>query len=190
MALIIDGYNLIHAANILGRGVGPGGLERARIALLEFLVASYDQQQRRAIVVVFDAEHAPPGLPRTVDYHGITVRFSAGYRDADELIEELIQKHSAPRKLTVVSSDHRIHRAAKRRRATPVDSDVWYAEAVRRRIERRAQQDAESQEQIAPGSLVSPGEIARWSRELAQEGLDPIFPPDYGADLNEEDDEL
>jgi hypothetical protein len=40
----------------------------------------------------------------------------------------LIRKHSSPRALTVVSSDHRLHRAARRRRATPIDSDRWVAD--------------------------------------------------------------
>ena len=30
MALVIDGYNLLHASGILGRGIGPGSLERSR----------------------------------------------------------------------------------------------------------------------------------------------------------------
>ena len=30
MAIVIDGYNLLHASGILGRGIGPGGLERWR----------------------------------------------------------------------------------------------------------------------------------------------------------------
>jgi hypothetical protein len=30
--------------------------------------------------------------------------------------------------LTVVSSDHRLHRAARRRKATPIDSEKWVAE--------------------------------------------------------------
>ena len=50
------------------------------------------------------------------------------YEDADSLIEELIQKNSTPKNLTVVSSDHRLHRAALRRKATPIDSDVWFDE--------------------------------------------------------------
>ena len=30
MSLLIDGYNLLHAAGIMGRGAGPGGLQRSR----------------------------------------------------------------------------------------------------------------------------------------------------------------
>ena len=40
MSLLIDGYNLLNAVGILGRGVGPGSLERSRLALLNFLAES------------------------------------------------------------------------------------------------------------------------------------------------------
>src|SRR4051794_30536608 len=70
MALIIDGYNLMHAAGILGRGVGPGSLERSRLALLHFVVESLDQAELAATTVVFDARAAPPGLPRELKHRG------------------------------------------------------------------------------------------------------------------------
>ncbi len=76
---------------------------------------------------MFDAADAPPGLPRTLEHRGLTVRFAAKSGSADELIEELIRADSAPRRLMVVSSDHRLQRAARRRKATAIDSDVWYA---------------------------------------------------------------
>lgn len=183
MALLIDGYNLIHGANILGRGVGPRGLERARLALLEFLVASLSEADRNTATVVFDAENAPPGLPRMTTYQGVTVRFSAGYRDADELIEELIGKDSAPRKLTVVSSDHRLHKAARRRKATAIDSDIWYAEMLRRRAESPV--GPEAAENKPPGPVLSEREIERLTRDVQREGLDKIFPPGYGEDLKD-----
>ena len=55
MPIIIDAYNLIHAANILGSGVGPGGLERARSALLHFWVESLSEKDKADCAVVFDA---------------------------------------------------------------------------------------------------------------------------------------
>ncbi len=47
MALLIDGYNLMHVAGIVGRGVGPGGLERSRLALLNFLAESLEPARFR-----------------------------------------------------------------------------------------------------------------------------------------------
>src|SRR5262245_4263994 len=114
MALVIDGYNFLHASGILGRGVGPGSLERSRSALLNFLAESLDARELGRTTVVFDAREAPPGLPRVVQHRGITVRFADPGSDADGVIEDLIRANSTPRKLVIVSSDHRLHRAARR----------------------------------------------------------------------------
>ena len=138
MSLVIDGYNLMYVAGILGRGTGPGSLQRSRLALLNFLAASLDPRELPHTTVVFDSHDAPWGLPRSLQHRGITVRFAAQYEEADDLIEELIGTDSAPRRLVVVSSDHRIQRAARRRRAKAADSDVWYAELVRSAARARA----------------------------------------------------
>src|SRR5687768_14469814 len=108
MSIIIDGYNLMHAAGLLGRRHGPGVLEKARLTLLNVLAESLDPADVPRTTVVFDAKHAPPGVEPTHVHHGLTVRFAAEHEEADELIEELIRTDSAPRRLTVVSSDHRV----------------------------------------------------------------------------------
>ena len=87
------------------------------LGLLHFLVESLAPGQLAQTVVVFDAHDPPPGLPRVVQYYGLTVRFAVKYESANALIEELIQADFTPKKLTVVSSDHRIQRAAQRRKA-------------------------------------------------------------------------
>ena len=51
-------------------------------------------------------------MPRETTHKGLVVRFAAREADADSLIEELIIADHSPRRLTVVSSDHRIQRAA------------------------------------------------------------------------------
>jgi uncharacterized protein len=136
MPLLIDGYNLLNATGIVGRGSGPGGFGRSRLAFLNFLAASIDPGELPHATVVFDAREAPPGLPRVMEHHGITVHFAPKHESADDLIAEMIEAASAPRRLVVVSSDHAVQRAARRRRAKAVDSDVWYAELVRARRER------------------------------------------------------
>jgi predicted RNA-binding protein with PIN domain len=161
MALLIYGYNLLHVSGIFGAGRGPGGLHRSREALLRFLAAAIDDSERLRTTIVFDAAEAPPGLPRTVTHEQITVHFAANYEDADAMIEELIAQADAPRSLLVVSSDHRIQRAARRRRAKYADSDVWYAQAVRRRTERtRPTRSAK------PTGPLSEDEVARWLKEF------------------------
>jgi len=57
---------------------------------------------------------------------GMTIIYAVEHEDADSMIEEIIRKHSNPKQLLVVSSDHRLHKAALRRKSNPIDSDVWY----------------------------------------------------------------
>jgi uncharacterized protein len=195
MALLIDGYNLLHASGILGRGVGPGGLERSRRALVNFLAESLDERELAETTVVFDAHEPPPGLPRASRQRGLQVRFAERGSDADSLIEQLIAEHSAPRRLTVVSSDHRLHRAARRRRAKAVDSDRWYHEVLRQRIERARRDDPAASSK--PSDPSTEGEVQYWMRRFGlitdsdgQQADDSTgespFPPGYAEDVQEE----
>jgi uncharacterized protein len=163
MPLLIDGYNLLHASSIHGRGRGAGALQRSREALLNVLAASIPADEVARTTVVFDARDPPWGVSRKTEHQGLTVIFASREGDADSLIEELIKQHSTPRKLTVVSSDHRLHRAAKRRRATAVDSDRWFAQLLRDRHERSHSQPGDA---IKPEGPFSPGEVDYWLRQF------------------------
>lgn len=132
MPLLIDGYNLMYGAGIVGDVRGPRGFERSRAALIGLVSRVVGDADRAGTTIVFDAAGAPPGLPSTLNHEGILVRFARGYGDADELLEELIAADHSPRRLTVVSSDHRVQRAAKRRKAAAIDSDVWFTAALRK----------------------------------------------------------
>lgn len=163
MPLIIDGYNLLHASGVLGRGKGRSSLERARTALLNLLAESLPAAELPRTTVVFDANDAPWGLSRKLDHQGITVYFASRHADADSMIEELIKADSSPKRLTVVSSDHRLHRAARRRRATAIDSDKWLAELLRARQERS---QSKADESIKPEGPFSPGEVDYWLKQF------------------------
>jgi hypothetical protein len=185
MPTIIDGYNVLHVVGLLGGAVGPGGLERARLALLNFLAESLDPGEVPRTTVVFDAHDAPWGAPRTMQHRSLTVLFAAQYDDADSLIEELIRRESAPRQLTVVSSDHRLQRAARRRKAGGIDSDVWYAEVVRQRRQRQ-QTTAEGPER--PPVPLLEEHVDYWIKQFGGESLlkqlaDDALPPAREADV-------
>ncbi|MFW6169271.1 MAG: NYN domain-containing protein [Planctomycetota bacterium] len=125
--LLIDGYNLLHASGVFGKG-GRTSLESSREALLDWLGQVLDDAQRRRTTIVFDAHDAPPGLPRSARKHELRIHFSPRGTEADDMLEELIRDHSSPRALTVVSSDHRLHRAARRRKAKAVDAEQWVSQ--------------------------------------------------------------
>jgi uncharacterized protein len=199
MPLLIDGYNLLHVSGVFGRGTALTELHRSREALLAFLAASLQPTERTHATIVFDAAGAPPGLPQRFRYEGIDVQFARDPGNADELIERLIAAHDAPRKLVVVSGDHRVQRAARRRRATAVDSDRWWADLCAQRRERGAELPALPQKPV--GELTT-GEVDYWVSQFADaptgervnkvdvtpiDDFDNPFPPGYGEDLLEKD---
>ena len=125
--LIIDGYNLIFQVGLEGRSRSTIALDRARDRLISTVAHHFTDQQRSRAAIIFDAKSLPIKESHFVSRKlGITIYFAVEYEDADSLIEELIATNSHPKHLVVVSSDHRIQKAAQRRKAAPIDSDVWY----------------------------------------------------------------
>jgi len=167
MALLIDGYNLLHVTDIFGAGGAGTALAGSRQALLDFLAAALDAKARAETTIVFDAAGAPPGLPRTIEHEGVTIRFArpsaplttGRFADADEMIEALIEAHPAPRSLTVVSSDHRVQRAARRRGAAFVDSDRWYADL---KAARRDPLPSHEEPPAKPVGEITPEQVDYW----------------------------
>ena len=139
---------------------------------------------------------APPGLPQSYPYEGITVQFARDPGNADELLERIIAAHDTPRKLVVVSGDHRVQRAARRRRATAVDSDRWWADLCAERRRKGAELPMPPQK---PTGNLSAGEVDYWVSQFSDappedspqtartrapaDDLDNPFPPGYGEDL-------
>jgi hypothetical protein len=165
--LLIDGYNLMHAAGMARERYGPGDLQRARERLLKFLFQRLTGSERAKTTLVFDARDAPQGLPHTWLRFGIHVVFAVPTGDADEVIEELLQHHAAPRQLTLVSSDHRLQNAARRRRAEFLDSDT-FVDYLETRTPPQEAEPAEA-EQTADPKLTggaSEAELAQWMAEF------------------------
>lgn len=140
--LLIDGYNLVLVAGLIKTLSGPGNVARARERLLGWLTGRLDEPQRARTTVVFDAQrHAVGELPS--QNQGITVLYSTEYPSADEMLEELIRVHSAPKQLVVVSSDHRIRDAARRRKAISIDSHSFYERIKNDTITRPAEDSSD-----------------------------------------------
>ncbi|OUT62829.1 MAG: hypothetical protein CBB71_01240 [Rhodopirellula sp. TMED11] len=126
--LLIDGYNLSQPglrSGAASRRPDPRWLQRNREGLLRDLVDPLGDWLCQQTAVIFDAANPPKDRPQHYAHHGIDVRFSVGYASADDLLIELIREHHTPKRLTVVSSDHRIQRAAKARGARFYDSQPW-----------------------------------------------------------------
>jgi len=103
----------------------------------------------------------------------------------------------------VVSSDHRVQRAARHRGAKSVDSAPWYSELL---SARRASGAAPWDMPTKPAGKLSPDEVAYWMDQFDEAPADPPeeaapqrggenmplddmnypFPPGYGDDLLDE----
>jgi predicted RNA-binding protein with PIN domain len=182
MLYLIDGYNLLFALGVLRKRMGPDGLEKARRNLLGVLHGSFGDESHH-VTVVFDAAKPPPGVPAEMTYQGIQVRFAIGMAAADDLIEVLIRKASAPRHLTVVSDDRRIKDAARRRHCVVSGCGDFLQEMERR----RKPAPPPPGEQPAKPSGVSSEEADHWLKEFADLADDPAMkelqdPPEFFED--------
>lgn len=167
---LIDGYNFLNASGIDTQDQilhGGTSLERNRLAMLNFLVRHLTPEELAATVVVFDGRYSLWSKTEEFTYHGLTVRFAARYPDADSLLEEMIREHTSPKRLTVISSDHRIQRAARRRRAKFIDSDIWYHQLCARHS-RRMQTTQQVQVASDKESIeLSPEDLESWLQEFS-----------------------
>jgi predicted RNA-binding protein with PIN domain len=131
MRLLIDGYNVIFSCGLAGRGRGWDALMRSRNQLISILSFRLDDGERSDATIVFDAlQSTTMDAPTTQKINELTVIYAVDHEDADSLIESLIKRHPTPKLLTVVSSDHRIQKAAVRRKATAIDSELWWDQVI------------------------------------------------------------
>ena len=127
MDIIIDGYNLIFQCGLQTKSTADDMLEQSRNRLLQEIASFGGVEVAKKTTIVFDAAHRPLAA-KTNRYRikNVLVLYADRFDDADSMIEHLITRHATPKKLTVVSSDHRLHKAALRRKAKPIDSEIWY----------------------------------------------------------------
>src|SRR5271166_1768358 len=185
MLWLIDGYNLMYAAGALdGREIRRESFYRKRRRFLSDLADALGPERCRETTVVLDASTPPADFPLETVYQGLNLIFALGDENADARIETLIAAHSVPKSLTVVSSDRRIRRAARRRRARTLSADEFLD--LLERFQTAERHDLSSQNPPTPRSLdrdspLSPEEAAHWMAEFReidagtelQETLDP-----------------
>lgn len=171
MRYLIDGYNLMFAGGLLGKKFGPDGFRKVRTRFLNDLAATLGPVEAAQTVVIFDASESPGDVPKRATHKGIGVVFAVDDENADARIELLIAEHSAPKGLTVVSSDRRIRQAATRRRATSVSADdFWVTLDALKRKPRVV--EAPAPVAASAGPVLTEAESAFWQNEFA--GLDAL----------------
>jgi hypothetical protein len=118
--LIVDGYNLLRAVqNLSEQTVGVTDTQICHI------ISRYLGITKKRGAIIFDGI-GPRDKSGFNNLANLEVVFSGRNKEADDVIEKLVLVNSAPRSLTVVSSDRRIKAAAGRRKSTAVNSiDFW-----------------------------------------------------------------
>jgi predicted RNA-binding protein with PIN domain len=175
MRFLIDGYNLMHALGLMGQKLGPTRFRKVRHRFLNDLAAALGTENAAHTTVVFDAREPPEGLPTETLQKGLRVVFVTDCDSADDRIEELIKADSAPKNLTVVSSDHRIQRAALRRKANALTSDAFWVDVSSRRprTARTTAPPARPLDDQAQQKGPSPAQTEEWLRTFAHLNEDP-----------------
>lgn len=168
--LLIDGYNLLHAAGLARVRYAPGDLERLRHRLVAMLAEKLTPEERLRCTIVFDAQDAPFASSRDSRIQNIAVVFAAPGGDADTLIEDLLQTHSAAKQVWMISSDHRLHKAARRRGATPMDSEPFWEQLRQSPDQRKALTPPTTPR---PQSTMKP-DVAAWLREFGDVSVEAI----------------
>lgn len=169
MRLLIDGYNLLFQSQEAGRAREPGWLEKARERLLQLLERQLPESELAATQIVFDASRRSQHTQDEIRSSGMVVTYAVDDAEADDLLERLIRQHSHAKQLTVVSSDHRIQRCAKARRATALDAEDFLdrleranARPQQRLVERSRTAEHETQHSPKP----TESEIRFWMEQF------------------------
>jgi len=193
--LLIDGYNLMHAAGIAKKVARPGELERWRHRLVKRVSQNLKPAERATTIIVFDAKESPDIGGREQLIEGIRVSYPAPGHEADELLEQMIAEHRAPQRLRVVSSDHRVQKAARRRHAKFLDSDKFLDELDERQRPHAAEKPEApaapaprshpkaappSRERPSPPSPIKPekGDADFWLKEFGDIEIEPLRDPE------------
>src|SRR5579863_625426 len=172
--LLIDGYNLMHAAGMAQHDYKPGELLKCRTRLLRFLLGKLTAAEISAATIVFDARDPPPDRPAQVVVSGLKVLFANPGGDADVVIQQWLARHSSPRRVMLVSSDRVLQRAARGCRAKFVGSEEFLEDLERRRTPRgkaasgRVSSGAAHADDSKPASHLSSSHTAYWLKVFGE----------------------
>jgi len=149
--ILIDGHNLLWSIHKPGTDSEP-----ITDIQLCHLLGRYLKLVGKTGEIVFDG----PGPRDKSDFDnipGLEVIFAGLATDADSIIEDKIRANTAPKRLTVVSSDRRLRTAARARKATTVKSDVFWSN-----LQKRLSRKQPVREPAAKRLGISKSETEQW----------------------------
>ncbi len=123
--------------------------------LCNFL-SDYLRQTKQRGEIIFDGRGPldKSGLAGTIN---LDVSFSGSATDADTVIENRIKASTAPKRLTVVSNDHRLVKAAKARKALALTADDFWEQVFKKLSRKRRPPEPQGKRQG-----ITEGETEFW----------------------------
>jgi len=169
MPVLIDGFNLLHAAR--SHLSGPDDLGRAQLSKL---LGSWSAAAREKVTIVWDGAAPPGNLAEQLSDPGV-VAIYAGGETADNRIARLLAADSAARRVMVVSDDREVHRSARRHGATPTGCKA-FLDSVTGELRRAARDRTGDKELPEKRSGLEGKASEEWLRLF---GFDPEAPPPF-----------
>jgi predicted RNA-binding protein with PIN domain len=117
--IIIDGHNLLHLVHKDESCDPPSDVGLCRI------ISMYLKQTGQTGEIIFDGT-GPPDKNGFDNISNLEIFFAGLGTDTDTVIEDKISASTAPKRLTIVSSDRRLRKAARARKATSIKSEVFW----------------------------------------------------------------
>ena len=148
---IIDGYNLLHA--ILKAEEAPEAISDIEMCKV---VNRYLKLIGRAGEMVFDGT-GPPDKSGFDNISNLEVSFVGMSSDADSVIEDKIIASTVPKRLTIVSSDRTLRKAAHARRCSSMKSGIFW-DNVQKQLSRKRP----AKEPAAKRQGLSESETDKW----------------------------
>ena len=149
--IIIDGHNLLHSIHKEGsysEPISDVGLCR--------IIGIYLKQINQNGEIIFDGT-GPPDKSGFDNISNLEVLFAGVGTDTDTVIEDKISASTAPKRLNIVSSDRRLRKAARVRKAISVRSEVFW-----NNIQKQLSRKKVAKEPAAKRRGLSEGETKQW----------------------------
>lgn len=148
---IIDGHNLLHT--ILK---AEGDSEVISDVGLCRILGRYFKLTGEKGEMIFDGT-GPPEKTVFDNISNLEVFFAGLRTDADTVIEDKIRVNTAPKRLTIVSSDRRLRKAAHARRCTAMKSEAFWSD-----VQKELNRKRPAREPMAKRQGLSESETDQW----------------------------
>jgi predicted RNA-binding protein with PIN domain len=152
MPFLIDGYNLLRAVEKI-----PQETEAITDVQLCRIICAYLRQVDESGQIVFDGV-GPPDKTPFENFAKLEVIFSGRSQDADGVIECKILASTAPKRLTVVSSDRQLRAAARKRKAVSLKVEQFWRQV----LQALSRQKKDSVEPRGKREGISDAETEQW----------------------------